>query len=130
MDRKLSFVVSLLGAPGYQAVFTVDIRDNIMMLNEKAARGRGMGAPLESEISIEKVRVSGERVSFIGHAVAIEGTLIAAFTSFSQANGCYRHGDLKTLDARWQPQTSEVLSLFDRPSFNECQFAPAIMATA
>lgn len=119
-DKKLYFVVVAPAVAERRAVYAVDIRGKLMMLDEKMAQGRATAAPLVGELPLEKVVFSGDTIRFYRGEEVIEHTLAAAFCSFKDAEQCYLASDLKPIDARWLPETSCVLEYFDDIPHDEC----------
>lgn len=127
-DKKLYFVAAALESREQRILYSVDIRDGIMMLSEKMVRGRSGATSLISEKELRRVTLSSELIVFEGNAESTSRALIAAFTSFVRAQGCYSTLDVQKLDSRWATETVQVLEFFKKPIGTECAFGPMELA--
>ena len=120
-DLKMYFVVVASDQSELRIMYAVDVRDRLMLLSEKMAKGRTSAVPLVGELSLDKVVLTGDKLHFYGRDEVIECKLVAAFLSFSDAERCYRASDLSPSDTRWLSDTATVLEYFEGVPYNRCQ---------
>lgn len=120
MDKKVYFVVTGEDDHDRRALCVVDIRDGIMMLSVKKAKGGTGTTQLPAEVVVSEIRIACGRVTFSCSGETVNHRLIAAFEQSQPASDCYGSPNLTTMDLRWRSETQAVAEWLGVHTFSSC----------